>query len=229
VGFTLIELLVVIAIIAILAAMLLPVLARSKAKASTIQCVNNLKQIGIALKLYIDDNQNNYPVHTGWADLGGLCPTNPYVAAGYKAEVATTNRPLNRYVGNPQSFRCPADQGDAYPTLEAYVKNCFESYGTSYLVEFGIDAFGVKMVTSASNSLKESDVAVRPASKIILGDWLWHPNRLLTSPRSVWHNYQGKRRENLLYGDGHALYIPRDPRWETTPVGQTPDINYSWW
>ena len=76
-GFTLIELLVVIAIIAILAAMLLPALSAAKAKAKSIHCVSNEKQVMLATKLYLDDNGGTILPLWINAGAGGFVPNDP--------------------------------------------------------------------------------------------------------------------------------------------------------
>jgi prepilin-type N-terminal cleavage/methylation domain-containing protein len=130
-GFTLIELLVVIAIIAILAAMLLPALARAKKEAVRTQCFSNQHQIGLAYHMYADDSSGYFPVTDGWGASGGqLSPLADTTgnAGDYGGQVPQNKRPLNRYVININAFHCPADLGDP---LNPSTKTCWDGWGTS--------------------------------------------------------------------------------------------------
>jgi prepilin-type N-terminal cleavage/methylation domain-containing protein/prepilin-type processing-associated H-X9-DG protein len=111
-AFTLIELLVVMAIIGVLAALLLPTLSRVKETAKGTACLSNLRQIGLAVQLYLQENENRMP-----RIYDGLIPTNNVPPSrSNTADIA-----LGPHLGNTNMLRCPSDR-----------KNLFWLTGSSY-------------------------------------------------------------------------------------------------
>ena len=121
-AFTLIELLVVIAIIAVLAAMLLSALSRAKESARVTQCLSNLRQLGLAVRLYADENADEFPRSQHSAFANGLMPWERTVAP-FLGSSPTLWTNLLRGV-----YHCPADQ-----------KTAPWSYGLNVYFELGRD------------------------------------------------------------------------------------------
>ena len=129
-GFTLIELLTVIATIAILAALLLPILGKAKIKAQRTTCLSNLRQLGFSWVMYRDENNDylaeSYPVNNSDVWVKGNM-TDPNDATN--VDLIREGK-LFPYGQSVQIYHCPADNGvtiagQVVPTVRSYSMNCF--------------------------------------------------------------------------------------------------------
>ena len=164
-AFTLIELLVVIAIIAILAALLLPALAAAKRKAQRINCVSNLKQVGIAFRLWEGDNQDRYPMAVSTLQNGAK--EKIFCAANTVEPTTTTYGLTNVFVvmsnelSTPKVLFCPSDNSRTATTNFPSLNNNFANL--SYFVCGDAQETYPQMVMDGDRNIGTVNTANTPA------------------------------------------------------------------
>ena len=231
-GFSLIELLVVIAIVAILAGMLLPALSKAKAKAQTIACLNNQKQIAYAWSMYTEDNHEVMPLTLlGNPFLGGRYSEyrglpGSWVLGNAVVDVDATNLQfgtLYPYLNSTSIYHCPTDKKLTEPPVREKVP-----VNRSYYVDFELNALGGYLPNAAlppfAFFVKRTSILALPPSRA----WIYTENNLLGTgqpimgfdvtvplPHAKWGDAPTDRHSrgcNFCFADGHAKYH----RWKTS-------------
>ena len=226
-AFTLIELLVVIAIIAMLAAMLLPALSAAKQKAAQTACLNDLKQLGTGMIMYVDDNTGSFPgmasQHSGFEKSDWIYwRTNDTAHPVQQSPIVITLAGAN-----PKMFRCPMDLDDTARLAEADGVNgpylysySFTSYETTNDGTSDVDPGMASILTGGLSLVFKQSGVHNPTGKIMLAeepgsdnkrdnpngagvinDGRWVPGN--GDPLTARHG----NKANVTFADGHSQLV----------------------
>lgn len=202
-GFTLIELLVVIAIIAVLAGMLLPSLGRAREKARSLQCLNQLHQLGLSTRLYVDDNRGSFPerrTDRRWP---------------------TQLRPSYRILG---ILQCPNDRPRTSASVRAAAEKDPDVATRSYIINGWNDYFKVGLgLGSVDQALRRSmpeSALQQPQQTIVFGEKLTNSShfymdflegndrdQILRNMHSGGSRKNKAGGSNYAFADGHAEFL----------------------
>jgi hypothetical protein len=226
----------VIAIIAILAALLLPALAKAKEEARVTQCLSNIRQVGMAAALYLGDFHDTYPpkisrngisTQSSWVGQAGVLPTYDLVSAADRWLVDYLVKADRK--AKVEIAHCPSDR--VSPAESG--RSCFEDYGSSYWANlYYPQGQGAPVLFSLNvndaKSIKASDI-MKPSRFVVFSAWGaftvgWYSKDISAERRLtslMWH--RKSYRWNTLFGDGHATLVKYEPKLGPT---NAPDYTF---
>jgi len=225
-GFTLIELLVVIAIIAILAAILFPVFAQAREKARQTSCASNVRQLGLAFRMYIQDYDEHFP-------FGGWRPTT---AMGNDDGTWDWQNSIAPYVKNKGLFRCPSstdlDEDPSNPQAWAWNRNPVSYLMNNWLARDRNPVSDAAVVEPSTcwmvydghsdwGQLHGTDWMGRPNTTWLMEDTTFGSAASLVTGWLSWQGFTwGLPRHNgganICYADGHVKYVKIAPKTSLT-------------
>ena len=224
-AFTLIELLVVIAIIAILAAILFPVFAQAKEAAKKTSCVSNGRQIGMAVRMYVDEHDDTFPIFYAY---------NSIPSSGQSGHKGVEVQILP-YTKNKEVFKSPFDVGGPYTSTDvAGADSYWKAYGSSY--RFTQCMYSVVFGESSSNNstydfsriVRDGSVEFPAETRIMrLEMFPFFSKRIdvncarfgydCDAPYNYYKEW-GKTGGSMIFGDGHAKHIASAGQFDKTRV-----------